>query len=145
MARARHNSSPVCYEGRATDLRSRQPRIRIKRVYEPRARGDGIRILVDRLWPRGLKKELLHLDLWARELAPSPALRKWFGHEPDRWHEFRRRYLLELADRAGELSALKFRATRRPLTLLYGARNQQFNHAIVLEEAIRNAQLPAGR
>ena len=95
--------------------------------------------MVDRLWPRGLKKELAHVDLWARDLAPSSELRKWFGHTPERWREFRRRYRNELRDRAAQLAALKLRSTKRPLTLLYAARDTQNNHAIVLAEAIGNA------
>ncbi len=139
MRRARSRSSPVCYLDSAPERRSRAPRVRIKRVYEPPARGDGFRVLVDRLWPRGLSKERARLDLWAQELAPSTELRKWFRHEPQRWAEFRRRYLTELQDRAAELSALRLRATRRPLTLLYGSREERLNHAIVLADAIQRA------
>jgi uncharacterized protein YeaO (DUF488 family) len=140
--RRRHYSSPVCFADQVAGLRPQEPRVRIKRIYDPRARGDGTRILIERRWPRGLKKELADLDLWARDLAPSPELRKWFGHDPNRWRTFRRRYRLELRDRAAELSALKLRATKRPVTLLYGARNTQNNHAIVLAQAIVNARLP---
>ena len=99
--------------------------------------------MVDRLWPRGVAKERARLEFWARDLAPSTELRKWFGHSPTRWREFRRRYLIELRDHAGDLAALKLRSTKRPLTLLYAARNTENNHAMVLAEAIGNAQLPA--
>jgi uncharacterized protein YeaO (DUF488 family) len=104
-----------------------------------------MRILVDRLWPRGLNKEDAHLDLWAKTLAPSSPLRIWFHRNPRRFAEFRRRYLLELRERDGELSALKLRSTKRPLTLLYAARNEEANHALILEEAIRSAKLPTER
>ncbi len=144
MARLRSSSSPVCYLERKPRRMAGEAVVRIKRVYEAPARGDGFRVLVDRLWPRGLRKDLARVDLWAREVAPSTELRKWFGHDPERWSEFRRRYLLELQDHAADLSALKLRAVKRPLTLLYASREQKVNHAIVLEEAIRNARLPAG-
>lgn len=143
MTRTRQYSSPVCYADEAKGPQSQRPRIRIKRVYEPPARGDGARVLVDRLWPRGVAKERARLEFWARDLAPSTELRKWFGHSPTRWREFRRRYLIELRDHAGDLAALKLRSTKRPLTLLYAARNTENNHAMVLAEAIGNAQLPA--
>lgn len=110
----------------------------IKRVYEEAAREDGFRILVDRIWPRGLKKENAHVDLWCKEIAPSTALRKWFAHDPDKWEEFREKYTRELADKGDLIRELK-RAIQKEktATLLYGARNQQYNQAIVLRDVLR--------
>ncbi len=115
--------------------------VRIKRAYEEPAPGDGDRVLVDRLWPRGVKKEALRLDLWARELAPSPALRKWFGHDPARFRDFARRYQAELRhDPARSLLAdLSRRAGRGTVTLVYGARDEEHNGAVVLRDAIEDA------
>lgn len=110
--------------------------IRIKRIYDPPARGDGYRVLVDRLWPRGISKSRASLDAWEKELAPSTALREWFGHEPQRWSMFRRRYCKELKDQTAGLEALKRRSIRRPVTLLYAAKSHDYNHAQVLREAI---------
>jgi len=98
----------------------------------------GKRILVDRIWPRGLKKETLHLDAWLRELGPSNDLRKWFGHDPSRWADFRRRYRVELArpDQATRLDELARIARDGPITLLYGARDEEHNQAVVLREML---------
>jgi uncharacterized protein YeaO (DUF488 family) len=106
--------------------------IRVKRVYDPPARGDGMRVLVDRLWPRGLKKEDAAIDLWLREAAPSAELRRWFGHDPARWVEFRRRYTAELEQNRAALKPLV--EARRPVTLLFAARDLQHNNAIALAE-----------
>ena len=111
-------------------------RINIKRIYEPPARGDGYRVLVDRLWPRGVSKSRAALDAWEKELAPSTALREWFGHAPRRWAGFRRRYLRELEDHKAELDALKRRSARKFVTLLYAAKSRDYNEARVLQEAI---------
>jgi uncharacterized protein YeaO (DUF488 family) len=116
-----------------------EPNIRIKRIYDAPARSDGWRVLVDRIWPRGVKKQDAALDDWLRELAPSPGLRKWFGHEPKRWPEFRKRYRAELRKHASELQTLRQRAARKRVTLLYGAKDQQFNQAVVLEEMLRKS------
>ena len=112
--------------------------VRIKRAYEEPARSDGQRVLVDRLWPRGVKKDALRLDRWAKELAPSPALRQWFGHDPERFREFARRYHAELRhEPAGSLLAeLTQRAARGTVTLVYGARDQEHNGAVVLRDVI---------
>jgi uncharacterized protein YeaO (DUF488 family) len=107
--------------------------IAIKRVYEAPAAGDGYRVLIDRLWPRGLKKEAVAMDVWARELAPSTDLRKWFGHDPALWDEFRQRYADELAASADTWQALARRSTREPVTLLYGARDEEHNDAVALK------------
>ncbi|KQX97869.1 hypothetical protein ASD22_11760 [Rhodanobacter sp. Root480] len=107
--------------------------IAIKRVYEAPAEGDGYRVLIDRLWPRGLKKEAVLMDVWAKELAPSTELRKWFGHDPALWDEFRQRYAAELADSADVWQALARRSAREPVTLLYGARDEEHNDAVALQ------------
>ncbi|MFC5438502.1 DUF488 domain-containing protein [Rhodanobacter ginsenosidimutans] len=107
--------------------------IAIKRVYEAPAEGDGYRVLIDRLWPRGLKKEAVLMDVWAKALAPSTELRKWFGHDPALWDEFRQRYAAELADSADVWQALARRSAREPVTLLYGARDEEHNDAVALQ------------
>ena len=109
-------------------------KIHLKRVYESPADKDGLRVLVDRLWPRGLKKADAAVDLWLRAIAPSPELRKWFGHDPDKWVEFRRRYRSELTDKADEIATLRERGGRGVVTLLYGARDEVHNHALVLKD-----------
>ncbi len=112
--------------------------VRIKRAYERPAPSDGYRVLVDRLWPRGVKKEALRLDLWAKEVAPSPALRIWFGHDPARFRDFARRYHAELhRDPArSALADLARRAARGTVTLVYGARDEEHNGAVVLRDAL---------
>ena len=107
--------------------------IRLKRIYDKPAAADGYRVLVDRVWPRGVSKEAARLDAWLKEIAPSTALRKWFGHDPRRWREFKRRYGKELAARAAELGVLALRARRGRLTLLFGARDTRFNQAVALK------------
>jgi uncharacterized protein YeaO (DUF488 family) len=114
----------------------RKPDIAIKRVYEKPEESDGFRVLVDRLWPRGLKKEAAALDAWHRELAPSDALRRWFGHDVARWPEFRRRYVAELRDKGEALEALRALARERRLTLLFAARDEAHNDAVVLREVL---------
>jgi uncharacterized protein YeaO (DUF488 family) len=109
---------------------------RIKRVYEPAAPADGQRILVDRLWPRGLKKAEARLDRWMKEVAPSTALRSWFGHEPARFAEFRKRYAAEMAGNPA-LAELRKLGRGRIVTLLYAARDPQQNQAAVLLELLR--------
>jgi uncharacterized protein YeaO (DUF488 family) len=116
-----------------------RPDIRIKRIYDDPMPTDGFRVLVDRIWPRGITKREANLDAWLRELAPSTELRKWFGHDPKRWPAFRERYRLELRERASELVTLRHRAERGRVTLLYGAKDPQFNQAVVLAEVIREA------
>lgn len=109
--------------------------IRIKRVYEPPADADGKRILVDRLWPRGLSKEKAEVDVWLKEVGPSNALRKWFGHDPDRWPEFTRKYRAELKGSAA-LKELK-KAAKGRVTLVYGAKDEKHNQAIVLQKILK--------
>jgi uncharacterized protein YeaO (DUF488 family) len=110
--------------------------IRLKRVYEHPAPDDGVRILVDRLWPRGLRKADAAVDRWLKELAPSTALRQWFGHDPQRWPEFQDRYRAELVDKAELLQELRAFARRGTITLLYGARDECHNQAVVLREVL---------
>jgi uncharacterized protein YeaO (DUF488 family) len=114
------------------------PGIRIKRIYDEPEQADGFRVLVDRLWPRGIKKETAAIDAWARELAPSSELRKWFRHDPLRWTEFRRRYLQELHEQADALEALRHRSYQQPVTLLYAAKDVNINHAVVLRQVIED-------
>lgn len=114
--------------------------VRLKRAYEPPARSDGYRVLIDRLWPRGVSKEEAQLDEWARELAPSSELRRWFGHDPARFEEFRRRYLEELVAQDGKLRELRRRSRERTLTLVYGARDSEHNDAVVLADLLRRGR-----
>lgn len=111
--------------------------LRIKRVYDESDRTDGKRILVDRLWPRGLTKEKARVDLWLKDVAPSNELRKWFGHDPKKWPEFKRRYKEELKTFGSPLLTLREEAKKNAVTLLYGARDQEHNEAIVLLELLR--------
>lgn len=106
--------------------------IRLKRAYEPPARGDGVRILVDRLWPRGVKKEALQLDLWLKDIAPSAELRKWFDHRAERFDEFARRYRKELEANDAAVAELAPWLRKGRVTLLYGARDPEHNQAVVL-------------
>ena len=107
--------------------------VEIKRVYEKAGRADGMRILVDRLWPRGLTKEKARVDLWLKDVAPSTELRKWFSHDPSKWAEFQVRYLQELKSKSDLLDVLKEKAAKGPVTLLYGAKDQGHNEAVVLQ------------
>jgi len=120
-------------------------RVAVKRVYEPPARGDGTRVLVDRLWPRGLSKERAAVDQWLRDLAPSDALRKWFHARPDGWSLFRKRYLKELArpECAPALDELYRLANRgKKLTLLFASRNEEYNNAVVLKDLLEGMRKP---
>lgn len=111
--------------------------VRTKRVYEPAEAADGYRVLIDRLWPRGVPKEEARLDEWARELAPSRELRLWFGHEPEKFDAFRRRYRAELTSHEAKLSELRRRGRQGALTLVYAARDVEHNDAVVLAELLR--------
>src|SRR6185437_2068294 len=108
--------------------------IQIKRAYEPAAKDDGKRFLVDRLWPRGIKKETLHMDAWPKEVAPTNALRKWFNHEPAKWKEFQKRYRAELAKKPEGLQELRDAAKAGDLTLLFSAHDLEHNNAVVLKD-----------
>lgn len=112
--------------------------IRVKRVYEKPAKEDGFRLLVDRLWPRGLTKERASVDLWMKEIAPSDALRKWFGHEPEKWPEFEKRYRKELAEQKDRLSEIrKLESKHKLVTLLYGRNDEIQNQAVVLADVLK--------
>lgn len=111
-------------------------RIGLKRVYEPPAAADGLRVLVDRLWPRGLTKDRARVDLWPKEIAPSAGLREWFGHDPARWREFRERYRLELRQRPELVERLREASRSGPVTLLFAARDAARNNAVVLREVL---------
>jgi uncharacterized protein YeaO (DUF488 family) len=112
-------------------------KIRIKRVYQAPHDEDGTRVLVDRLWPRGLSKARARVDLWLKEIAPSTELRKWFNHEPEKCAEFQTRYHHELKSKGDQLAILKDRVNRGPVTLLYGARDEEHNEAVVLQALLR--------
>lgn len=118
--------------------------LRIKRIYDDPSPDDGARILIDRVWPRGVSKEAARLDEWERDLAPSKDLRVWFGHRPERFEEFRRRYVEELRDHRDELSALRARARKSRVTLLFGAHDTEHNNAVVLAEVLRRGLPKAG-
>ena len=110
--------------------------IQLKRVYEKPSRKDGVRILVDRLWPRGLTKERAAISLWLKDVAPSSELRKWFGHDPAKWKEFQVRYRKELRQKKDALKLLKQKSEDRTVTLVYGARDEQHNEAVVLRKLV---------
>jgi uncharacterized protein YeaO (DUF488 family) len=112
--------------------------IHLKRAYEPPAPDDGRRILVERLWPRGVSKEKAELDLWLKEIAPSAELRTWFGHDPARWPEFRRRYREELRHRPQEVTQLAKLVREGPVTFVYGSRDETHNAAIVLRDYLKS-------
>jgi uncharacterized protein YeaO (DUF488 family) len=112
------------------------PRIALKRAYDPPSADDGVRVLVDRLWPRGLKKADARIDHWFKDLAPSTELRQWFAHDPERWEEFRRRYRAELAAQGERLAELRKLAREQPVTLIFAARDEAHNDAVVLRDEL---------
>jgi uncharacterized protein YeaO (DUF488 family) len=130
--------SPRIHRPAGASVGRRGPRVQIRRAYEPPHAGDGYRVLVDRLWPRGRSKASVRVAVWAKELAPSTALRTWFGHNPARWAEFKRRYLVELRspERLQRLDELTKRAQAGTVTLVYGARDEEHNEARVLAEKL---------
>ena len=111
--------------------------IRLKRAYEPASQDDGYRVLIDRLWPRGVSRRQAELNDWDKALPPSTELRRWFGHDPSRFEEFRRRYIEELRKKRPRLAALRRRAREGTLTLVYSARDTEHNDAVVLAEVLR--------
>jgi uncharacterized protein YeaO (DUF488 family) len=113
--------------------------VRNKRIYEPADRGDGCRVLIDHVWPRGVSRERAKLDEWARELAPSDELRRWFDHVPERFDEFRARYRDELQAQRERLGELRRRAGEGPVTIVYAAHDQDHNNAVVLAELVRDS------
>ncbi|RWR11847.1 DUF488 domain-containing protein [Sinirhodobacter populi] len=119
--------------------------IHLKRAYEPALPGDGARVLVDRLWPRGISKEVAQLDDWMKDVAPSTDLRKWFGHDPAKWPEFQHRYREELASRGADLDRLRDLARKGPLTLIYAAHDEAHNDAVVLRDVLLGVRPSGGR
>jgi len=115
---------------------AKRPRVQLKRAYAAPSAEDGVRVLVDRLWPRGLAKTEARIDRWIKDLAPSTELRKWFGHDPARWDEFRRRYQAELAGRAALMQELRALARQQPVTLIFAARDEAHNEAVVLRDEL---------
>ena len=110
--------------------------LQLKRIYDPPDAADGFRVLVDRLWPRGLRKDKARIDLWLKEIAPSTELRRWFGHDPARWSMFRRKYRAELHHRADLLRTIEDALREGPVTLLFAARDVEHNEAVVLKDWI---------
>jgi uncharacterized protein YeaO (DUF488 family) len=108
-------------------------RIKVKRIYEAPAKGDGLRVLVDRMWPRGMTKEAAAIDTWMRDIAPSTELRKWFGHDPEKWEQFCARYARELEAKADDVARLKAQSRTHVVTLLYGAKDTVHNNAVALK------------
>ena len=115
--------------------------IQLKRAYDPPSRRDGVRILVDRVWPRGMTREQIRIDAWLKDLGPSTRLRQWFGHDPRRWREFRQRYIGELAGKRILLDELSSTARRRTLTLVFGARDAIHNQAVVIKEVLERKRV----
>ncbi len=114
--------------------------LNVKRVYEKPSREDGIRVLVDRLWPRGLTKADAKIDIWLKEISPSDALRKWFNHDPAKWVEFKRRYSAELKGKKNLLDTLREEARRGTVTLVFGAKDEKHNNAVALAALIEHAK-----
>lgn len=112
--------------------------IKIKRIYEEPLEADGFRILIDRLWPRGVSKEKAKIDLWLKEIAPSDELRKWFSHDPEKWTDFKDKYKIELADKLESIKKIKeIKKKEKIVTLLYAAKDEEHNNAIVLKEFLK--------
>ena len=111
-------------------------KLKLKRAYDEPSESDGLRILVDRLWPRGLTKEKARVDLWLKEIAPTTELRTWFGHDPARWPEFQERYRRELKANDEQVQLLKHELNKRSVTLVYGAKDEEHNAALVLKEFV---------
>ena len=114
--------------------------VQLKRAYEPPAAADGTRILIDRLWPRGVKKADAAIDQWAKDIAPSTALRKWFGHDPTRWREFRTRYAAEVNEHPEQLNILRSLARQGPITLVFSAHDEVHNDAVALRDFLLGRQ-----
>ena len=112
--------------------------IQLKRAYEPSAKTDGYRVLVERLWPRGVSKETLKIDLWAKALSPSTELRKWFSHDPDKWPEFRRRYFKELSTQSEGVKAIVEKVANGRVTFVFASREETYNNAAALKEYVEN-------
>ncbi len=120
-------------------------KIKTKRTYDPPSRADGFRILVDMLWPRGISKEKLSVDLWLKEIAPSDGLRRWFSHDPERWEEFKSHYFEELDANREAVERILQEAGRRPVTLLFSSKEQELNNAAALKEYLEKKLTEAAR
>lgn len=129
-------SSPACSLHELEAQPAAKGEVRIKRIYEAADPADGYRALIDRLWPRGISRQRAALDAWLKDLAPSNALRLWYGHDPKRWTEFGRRYRAELGAQGAALQALRARAAAESVTLLYASREPRINHAVVLRQVL---------
>lgn len=116
--------------------------IKIKRAYEPVAKADGYRVLIDRLWPRGVKKEEAQVDEWLKEVAPSATLRKWFGHDPEKWAQFKKKYHTELKDSEALEQLRSLAKEHKTLTLVYAAKDEEHNNAVVLQDIIDGRSHP---
>ena len=127
-------SSGESNAGRSGQAETVLGKIRVKRVHDAPDETDGLRILVDRLWPRGLTKEKATVDIWAKELAPSHGLRIWYGHDPSKWQEFKKRYAAELKEKPAEVEKLVHAIQKRTAILLYASKEKQFNNAVALRE-----------
>lgn len=114
--------------------------VKLKRVYEKAAGADGLRVLVDRLWPRGVAKLEAHIDLWLKDIAPSPALRTWFGHDPARWEEFRKRYFAQLERRPDEVARLRDLIADKTVTFVYAAKDAGHTHALALKDFVEGGK-----
>lgn len=114
--------------------------IKVKRVYQPPQETDGLRVLVDRLWPRGLTKEKAKIDLWLKDIAPSNALRKWFAHDPAKWEEFKKRYFQELKGKTELVKAIKDKIKEGTVSLVYGAKDLEHNNAVALKEYLSKSR-----
>lgn len=112
------------------------PQVQVKRIFDAPAKSDGMRVLVDRIWPRGVSKKRAALDLWMKDIAPSTELRQWFNHDPELWDEFRKRYLQELRKQGAELAELRAHARKGRVTLLFSARDTKHNQALVLKQLL---------
>jgi len=119
--------------------------LRVKRIYEPASAEDGVRVLVDRMWPRGVKKSEAAVDLWLKDVAPSTELRTWFSHDPAKWAVFRRRYHAELQRKADAIALLQGKLAEGPVTLIFSARDPLHNNAVALEEYLEEAARPRHR
>jgi uncharacterized protein YeaO (DUF488 family) len=114
--------------------------IRLKRAYEPASKGDGLRVLVERLWPRGVSKQKAKIDLWLKDLAPSTELRQWYGHDPARWPQFRKRYQAELKAQGDLLALLKYVTEEKTVTFVYAASDEERNSAVALKELLERGK-----
>lgn len=112
--------------------------IKVKRIYEESKRADGFRIFVDRLWPRGIKKNAANIDLWLKDIAPSDSLRKWFNHDPKKWIEFQKRYAKELIDKQESIDSILKEARKKTVTLLFGSKESEHNNAVALLNILLN-------